>query len=45
MESFMDEIKIESVVDLGTKITMKKVIKKPETIEDIATHNRTIFRS
>lgn len=45
MESFMDEMKIESVVDLGTKITMKKVIKKPETIEDISTHNRTIFRS
>ena len=30
MESFMDEVHIESVVDLGTKITMKKVISKPE---------------
>ena len=28
MESFMDEMKIESIVSLGTKITMKKIIKK-----------------
>lgn len=28
MESFMDEVHIESVVGLGTKITMKKIIKK-----------------
>lgn len=27
MESFMDEVKIESVVNLGTKVTMKKMIK------------------
>lgn len=27
MESFMDEIKIESIVGMGTKITMKKIIK------------------
>ena len=27
MESFMDELKIESVVGVGTKITMTKVIK------------------
>ena len=33
MESFMDEVHIESVVDLGTKITMKKIISKPETEE------------
>ena len=26
MENFMDELKIESVVGVGTKITMKKVI-------------------
>ena len=26
MESFMDELKVESVLGLGTKITMKKVI-------------------
>lgn len=36
MESFMDEIKIESIVNLGTKITMKKLIKKDEiTDKDI----------
>ncbi len=28
MESFMDEVHIESVVDLGTKITMRKTITK-----------------
>lgn len=28
MESFMDEMKIESILDMGTKITMKKAIKK-----------------
>ena len=31
MESFMDEVNIESVVGLGTKITMKKLIKKTES--------------
>ena len=30
MESFMDEMKIESIVGLGTKVTMKKLIKKDE---------------
>ena len=30
MESFMDEVKIESIVGLGTKITMKKMIKKED---------------
>ena len=30
MESFMDEMKIESVLGLGTKVTMKKLIKKEE---------------
>lgn len=30
MESFMDEVKVESIVNLGTKITMKKVIKKQQ---------------
>lgn len=33
MESFMDEVKIESILGLGTKVTMKKLIKKDE-IED-----------
>ena len=37
MESFMDETKIESIVGLGTKVTMKKLIKKEENIDqDIA---------
>ena len=27
MESFMDEVKIESIIGMGTKITMKKIIK------------------
>ena len=36
MESFMDEMKIESIVGLGTKVTMKKLIKKDEiTDQDI----------
>ncbi|MDO5555752.1 MAG: anti-sigma F factor [Clostridia bacterium] len=33
MESFMDEIKIESVVNLGTKVSMKKMIKINENEE------------
>lgn len=33
MESFMDHIEIESIVGLGTKITMRKKIK-PKTKED-----------
>ncbi|MBR2704619.1 MAG: anti-sigma F factor [Clostridia bacterium] len=34
MESFMDEVHIESVVGLGTKITMKKMIKKDDFPEE-----------
>ena len=30
MESFMDELNVESVLNLGTKVTMKKQIKKKE---------------
>ncbi len=30
MESFMDELKVESIVGLGTKITMRKTIKKEQ---------------
>lgn len=30
MESFMDSMKLESIVGLGTKITLKKKIKKEE---------------
>ena len=32
MENFMDELKIESVVGLGTKVFMKKIIKPKENI-------------
>lgn len=35
MESFMDEVSVESVLGLGTKVTMKKFIKK----EDIEENN------
>ena len=34
MESFMDDTKIESVVGLGTKITMRKYINKGEKEEE-----------
>ena len=35
MESFMDEVEVESVLGLGTKVKMKKMIKKiPLKIED-----------
>ena len=30
MESFMDEVKIESVLGAGTKVTMKKMIRATE---------------
>ena len=30
VESFMDELKVESIVGLGTKITMKKTLHKEE---------------
>lgn len=33
MQSFMDELSVESVVNLGTKITMKKTIK--QSLKDI----------
>ncbi len=33
MESFMDEVKVESVVGIGTKVTMKKMIKVNNEIE------------
>ena len=37
MESFMDEIEIESVVGLGTKIKMKKKIKSLNLEEELTT--------
>ncbi len=35
MESFMDEVSVESVFGLGTKVTMKKFIKKEDVEENI----------
>ena len=32
VESFMDEVKVESIVGIGTKVTMKKTIKTPEEL-------------
>ena len=37
MQSFMDELSVESVVNLGTKVTMRKVIK--QNLEDIDNQN------
>ena len=37
MESFMDELNVESVLGLGTKITMKKTIKELPKEEGITT--------
>ena len=34
MESFMDEVSVDSVLGLGTKINMKKIIKKEEISEE-----------
>lgn len=34
VETFMDDVKIESIVGLGTKITMKKIIKREENLLD-----------
>lgn len=34
MESFMDEMKVESVLGVGTKVTMKKMIKESNAIEE-----------
>ena len=34
MESFMDDVQIESVLGLGTKVTMKKTIEKQDDINN-----------
>ena len=34
MESFMDEVKVESVFGIGTKVTMKKIIKANNLLEE-----------
>ena len=35
MESFMDDVEIESIVGLGTKVTMKKTIKSNSKTEEL----------
>ena len=35
MESFMDSMKVESIVGLGTKVTLIKTIKKQEEQENV----------
>lgn len=40
MESFMDEVKVESIVGLGTKVTMKKLIKKDDTLAKDKTYEK-----
>ncbi len=42
MESFMDEVEIYSVVDIGTKVIMKKKIKKQENAEENEEKNALI---
>ena len=37
MENFMDEMKLESIVGLGTRVTMKKTIKKDEVEDETIT--------
>ena len=34
MESFMDELNVESIVGLGTKVTMKRKIKNDESLNE-----------
>ena len=41
MESFMDKVEIESIVDIGTKITMEKYIKKENILEKENTNINT----
>ncbi len=42
MESFMDEVEIHSVVDIGTKVIMKKKIKKQENAKENEEENALI---
>jgi stage II sporulation protein AB (anti-sigma F factor) len=37
MESFMDKTEVESVLGLGTKVTMKKTIKSMKLEEELTT--------
>ena len=36
MESFMDDVQVESVLGLGTKVTMRKTIKSSSKKEEFA---------
>ncbi len=45
MESFMDEVKVESILGVGTKVTMKKFIKKKEPTEEEGEEGAKIFTS
>lgn len=42
MESFMDSMKVESIVGLGTKVTLVKSIKKEEKDEGLEVENKMI---
>lgn len=42
MESFMDSMKVESIVGLGTKVTLVKSIKKEEKEEGLEVENKMI---
>ena len=37
MESFMDEVEVESVLGLGTKVTMRRKIKSNSQNDEFAT--------
>ncbi len=45
MESFMDTMKVESIVGLGTKVTLVKSIKKIDTQENNETENEILEKS
>ena len=34
MESFMDKVEVESILDIGTKVTMEKKIKKEDVLKE-----------
>ena len=42
MESFMDSVEVESMLGIGTKVTMRKLIKSKENSDSINTANTTI---
>ena len=32
VETFMDDLKVESILGLGTKVTMKKIIRRDQNL-------------